>query len=116
MEFENVARGHAEGAEILSALGNERRLLIMCHLLNGEISVGKIAEKVELSQSALSQHLAKLRALGLVQTRREGQTIYYSSKSVKAASILRTLDSVLAGDKVLAAAFTRSEEQPADAA
>jgi DNA-binding transcriptional ArsR family regulator len=95
MKYQNVARGHATGAEILSALGNERRLLIMCHLLNGEISVGKIAEKVELSQSALSQHLAKLRALGLVQTRREGQTIYYSSKSPKAESILRTLDTLL---------------------
>ena len=95
MKYQNVAKGHVTGAEILSALGNERRLLIMCHLLNGEVSVGKIAEKVELSQSALSQHLAKLRALGLVQTRREGQTIYYSSQSPKAESILRTLDGLL---------------------
>lgn len=95
MKYQNVAKGHTTGAEILSALGNERRLLIMCHLLNGEISVGKIAEKVSLSQSALSQHLAKLRALGLVQTRRDGQTIYYSSKSAKAERILRTLDDLL---------------------
>lgn len=96
MKYPNVAKGHSSGAEILSALGNERRLLIMCHLLNGEISVGKIAEKVDLSQSALSQHLAKLRALGLVQTRRDGQTIYYSSRSTQADGILRTLDGLLA--------------------
>lgn len=95
MKYPNVERGHSNGAEILSALGNNNRLKIMNLLLNGEISVGKIAEKVGLSQSALSQHLAKLRALGLVQTRRDGQTIYYSSNSPKADGILRTLDGLL---------------------
>lgn len=93
--YMNVAKEHAYGAELLSVLGNERRLLIMCHLLSGEFSVGCIAEKVKLSQSALSQHLAKLRALNLVQTRRDGQTIYYSSNCRRAKRILKTLDNIL---------------------
>lgn len=96
MQYENVIKAHEEGAEILNALGNDKRLLIMCLLLNDEISVGDIALQVDLSQSALSQHLAKLRALGLVQTRRQGQTIFYSSKSPKAEGIVRILDELLA--------------------
>lgn len=80
-------------ARLLGALGNTKRFLIMCHLVNGELSVGAIAEKVELSQSALSQHLAKLRGLDLVATRRERQTIYYSCKSENVRLLLSTLDS-----------------------
>ena len=79
-------------AEFLSAIGNGKRLVIMCHLLCGELSVGEIAEKVELSQSALSQHLAKLRNLGLVETRRERQMIYYSCSSPNVRRVLATLD------------------------
>lgn len=65
-------------ARTLALLGNAKRLAIMCHLAEGELSVGAIAERVQLSQSALSQHLAKLRAQGLVSTRRDRQLIYYS--------------------------------------
>lgn len=79
-------------AEFLSAIGNGKRFAIMCHLLSGELSVGEIAEKVELSQSALSQHLAKLRAMGLVETRRDRQMIYYSCASDKVRSVVSTLD------------------------
>lgn len=95
--YPNIVRDSSYGAKLLSALGNKRRLLIMCYLQAGEISVGKIAEKLNLSQSALSQHLAKLRAMNMVQTRRDGQTIYYSSKCRKTAQILQTLDKVLGG-------------------
>ncbi len=68
-------------ATFLMLMGNEKRLVIMGLLIDAEMSVGAIAEKVDLSQSALSQHLAKLRAAGLVQTRRDRQMIYYSSRS-----------------------------------
>ncbi|RWN50876.1 metalloregulator ArsR/SmtB family transcription factor [Mesorhizobium sp.] len=68
-------------AAFLALMGNEKRLLIMNYLAEGEMSVGALAEKVLLSQSALSQHLAKLRALDLVETRRDRQMRYYSSKS-----------------------------------
>jgi DNA-binding transcriptional ArsR family regulator len=81
-------------AEFLSAIGNGKRLAIMCHLLSGELSVGEIAEKVELSQSALSQHLAKLRGMGLVETRRERQMIYYSCSSPNVQRVLLTLDDI----------------------
>lgn len=79
-------------AQFLSAIGNGKRFAIMCHLLQGEMSVGEIAEKVELSQSALSQHLAKLRHLGLVETRRDRQMIYYSCSSPDMRRMLMTMD------------------------
>jgi len=68
----------AEAAQLLKALGNEQRLHILCNLLEGPLSVGELNQRLELSQSALSQHLALLRESGLVDTRREAQTIYYS--------------------------------------
>lgn len=79
-------------AQFLSAIGNEKRFAIMCHLLHGELSVGEIARKVELSQSALSQHLAKLRSTGLVVTRRDRQMIYYSCSSTDVFQVMKTLD------------------------
>jgi DNA-binding transcriptional ArsR family regulator len=81
-----------EIAALLSMLGNTKRLLIMCHLREGEMSVGKIAESVQLSQSALSQHLAKLRQLKLVETRRDKQTIFYSLSSPVTRNLLSTLE------------------------
>jgi DNA-binding transcriptional ArsR family regulator len=81
-------------ATFLTLMGNEKRLTIVSHLLEGEMSVGAIADKVSLSQSALSQHLAKLRALQLVETRRDRQMIYYSCKSDAVRSLLRMLDDV----------------------
>lgn len=68
----------AEAAQLLKALGNEQRLHILCNLLDGPLSVGELNQRLDLSQSALSQHLALLRELELVDTRREAQTIYYS--------------------------------------
>jgi len=64
-------------AQRLSLLSNPKRLLILCRLAQGEAPVGALQQAVGLGQSALSQHLAKLRAAGVVATRREGQTIHY---------------------------------------
>ena len=73
-----LARRAAEVAAILGAVANERRLMVLCKLVEtGEATVTALAEAVELSQSALSQHLAKLRAEGLVAFRRDGQTLWY---------------------------------------
>lgn len=66
-----------EAARLLKLLSNEQRLTVLCRLSDGELSVTQLGEFVDLSQSALSQHLAKLRADGLVATRRDAQTIYY---------------------------------------
>jgi DNA-binding transcriptional ArsR family regulator len=81
-------------ATFLTLMGNEKRLTIVSHLLEGEMSVGAIADKVSLSQSALSQHLAKLRALELVETRRDRQMIYYSCNSEAVRKVLHTLDGI----------------------
>jgi ArsR family transcriptional regulator, virulence genes transcriptional regulator len=83
-------------ARLLSALANQKRLLIMSYLFQGELSVNTLAQKVNLSQSALSQHLAKLRAVGIVSTRREGQTIYYKSASDAAKTVIDSLAKVYA--------------------
>jgi DNA-binding transcriptional ArsR family regulator len=65
-------------AAMLRALANERRLIILCLLIEaGEMSAGDLAREVELSQSALSQHLAKMREEGLVAFRREAQSVHY---------------------------------------
>ena len=73
-----LERKAGEAAGLLKLLANENRLLILCRLVvAGEMSVGDLAEAVDLSQSALSQHLAKMRDDGLVATRREAQTVFY---------------------------------------
>jgi DNA-binding transcriptional ArsR family regulator len=70
------------------------RLMILCSLVEGEVPVGVLASQVGLSQSALSQHLSKLRAQKLVKTRRDAQTIYYSSSSEQVIKVLRTLEDI----------------------
>jgi DNA-binding transcriptional ArsR family regulator len=82
-------------AKLLSAMENPKRLVILQILIEGEMPVGQLAEKVGLSQSALSQHLSKLRTAKLVQTRRVAQTIYYFSHSQAVRQILATLDEIL---------------------
>jgi len=67
-----------EAAEFLKSMANDRRLIVLCELVKGERTVGELETVAGLSQSALSQHLARLREAGLVATRRESQTIYYS--------------------------------------
>lgn len=84
-----------EEASLLSLLANGKRLTIVKHLIEEEMSVGAIAKKVSLSQSALSQHLAKLRSKNLVETRRERQTIYYSCKSEDVRLLLGTLEDLI---------------------
>ena len=81
-------------AALLSAMANPKRLLILCNLVKGEIPVGALATEVGLSQSALSQHLSKLRAQKLVKTRRDAQTIYYSSSSESVIRVLETLEDI----------------------
>lgn len=85
-------RQHAgEAAELLKALANRQRLLVLCALLDGAKSVGEINARVPLSQSALSQHLAVLRARALVTTERRSQTIYYALSEGPALEILGVL-------------------------
>jgi ArsR family transcriptional regulator len=84
---ENAGRA----AALLRLLGNEKRLMLLCQLADGELSVRDIQSRVGLSQSALSQHLALLRAEGVVGTRRESQTIYYRIVDHAAMRVIETL-------------------------
>lgn len=84
-----LAAGRA--SRLLKAMGNERRLTILCHLSQREHSVTELCRLVGLSQSALSQHLAKLRRDNLVRTRRAAQTVYYSVASPEVAPLLLSL-------------------------
>lgn len=85
----------AEAARLLKALSNERRLLVLCHLTTcPEITVGELARRVGLSQSALSQHLAILRQDGLVATRRDGTAIHYRIADTRVEALLQLLHSL----------------------
>jgi DNA-binding transcriptional ArsR family regulator len=86
-----VTLGIEEVADVLKAMSNSHRLLILCELHSGERSVSELEAVVPLSQSALSQHLAKLRDYGVVTTRREAQSIYYSLADPRVASLIGTL-------------------------
>ena len=82
----------ADVATLLRALGNDRRLLILCKLVeSGEATVGSLADEVGLSQSALSQHLGRMRDEGIVVFRREAQTIWYRIADPRVESLLATL-------------------------
>jgi DNA-binding transcriptional ArsR family regulator len=80
-----------EAAQLLTAMSNPKRLLILCNLVSEERSVGELAKIVGLEQSPLSQHLSKLRALGLVKARRDGQTVFYRLASEPVTRVLTTL-------------------------
>ena len=80
------------GARLFRTLGNLKRLEILFFLLGKELNVGELEKLVGISQSALSQHLAILRAENIVKTRREAQTIYYSIRSDKVIKLLRFMD------------------------
>lgn len=86
-----MAQNAAAAAGLLKTLGHEYRLLILCHLLEGERTVTQLNEKVPLSQSALSQHLARLRKEQLVTVRKDAQMVYYSLSSDKVERIIDTL-------------------------
>ena len=83
-------------AALLNAMANSCRLQILILLRQGELPVGKLVDAIGISQSALSQHLAKLRAENLVTTRRDSQTIYYSTNPAAVNPILVALDEVFA--------------------
>tara|TARA_R110002072_G_scaffold23661_4_gene81446 strand:+ start:181 stop:477 length:297 start_codon:yes stop_codon:yes gene_type:complete len=91
MNITEIEHNVGVAVSLLKALSNEKRLLIVCALHKGEKSVGELEALVDLSQSALSQHLARLRKDGVVQTRREAQTIYYTLADAATNEVLRCL-------------------------
>ncbi len=92
-----MSRRADEAAGLMRALGHGARLRVMCELSSGEKSAGELVQSSGLSQSALSQHLARLREDGLVATRREAQTIYYSVADSRVRRIVRLLYELYCG-------------------
>ena len=94
-----LAKQAGDAAQLLKMLANEKRLLILCFLaVRGEMTVGELVGVVKLSQSALSQHLAKLRADGLVEFRRASQTLHYRVTDQRALRLLQVLKEIYCSD------------------
>ncbi len=94
-DIERLEEKAGEAAQLLKLLANETRLLILCRLVaERELSVGRIADAVALGQSALSQHLARMREEGIVATRRDAQTIYYRIADKNVARVLKVLKDI----------------------
>lgn len=98
-DFSQLRGNAAQAARLLRALSNENRLMLLCLLFEGEKTVGELNESLDLSQSALSQHLAVLREEGLVKTRRAGQSIHYGLASPPAQQVIETLHSIYCPDR-----------------
>ena len=89
---------HATAAEaFLRSIANRHRLMVLCTLVEGEVSAGELSRRVGLTQSNLSRHLGTLREEGLVATRREATTIYYLIASDRVRTILETLHGIFCG-------------------
>ena len=91
LDLNQMAQSADRASSLMKTLGHKDRLMILCHLADGEKSVGQIADLLQLSQSPLSQHLSRMRKEGLVNTRREAQTIYYSVASGEAARFVELM-------------------------
>lgn len=93
--LKKLAKQAGDAARLLKMLANEKRLLVLCFLaVRGEMTVGELVGVVKLSQSALSQHLAKLRADGLVEFRRTSQTLHYRVTDQRALRLLQVLKEI----------------------
>ncbi len=97
IDIEELRSNASQAAELLKAMSNENRLLILCHLGAEELSVSELNGYIDLSQSSLSQHLARLRKDGLVKTRRESQTIYYSIANQSVVRLISFLQQEFCG-------------------
>jgi DNA-binding transcriptional ArsR family regulator len=94
MAPDEMAKHAGEAAEFLKMLANPNRLMILCALSSGELTVGELNARIPLSQSALSQHLAALRDANLVATRREAQAIYYRLQGTHAMQVVAVLQQI----------------------
>lgn len=91
LDIDEILENSGQAEQFLKLLANRNRLMVLCSLMDEELSVTEINERIPLSQSALSQHLATLRAAGTVAIRRERQTIYYRIQDPRVERILTTL-------------------------
>jgi DNA-binding transcriptional ArsR family regulator len=91
LDMKQMQKNAAAAELLLKQLANANRLMVLCHLFSGEKTVGELSKNVFLSQSALSQHLAKLREAGLVSSDKRGLSVYYRICSMEAQALLSVL-------------------------
>jgi len=91
LDMKQMKRNAAQAELLLKQLANAKRLMVLCHLVSGEKTVGELARSVDLSQSALSQHLTKLKEAGLVTSDKRGLMVYYRICSMEAQALLSVL-------------------------
>jgi DNA-binding transcriptional ArsR family regulator len=97
IDARRMAAAAQKASDLMKTLGHKDRLMVLCHLSNGEKSVGELAGLLDIPQSPLSQHLARMRKENLVQTRREAQNIYYSIASKEAAAMVSVMHDLYCG-------------------
>lgn len=98
MDLARMEENAGRASGLLAAMANPRRLLILCNLLEQELNVGQLSERIALGQSPLSQHLSRLRALGLVAARRDGKQVKYRLASDEVRQVLATLYAIYCTD------------------
>ena len=91
IDFEQMQSAADQASALMKTLGHSGRLMVLCQLASGEKSVGELSELLDIQQSPLSQHLSRMRTEGLVTTRRDAQTIYYSLDSGEAGKVIECL-------------------------
>ncbi len=91
LDLEQMSEAAEKASALMRTLGHKGRLMVLCHLASGEKSVGELSESLGIPQSPLSQHLARMRTEGLVTTRRDAQTIYYSLQAEDASKVIECL-------------------------
>ena len=90
-DLEQMTAAADKACALMKTLGHKGRLMVLCQLTSGEKSVGELSDSLHIPQSPLSQHLARMRKEGLVKTRRDAQTVYYSLKAEDASKIIECL-------------------------
>ncbi|MBE9537788.1 MAG: winged helix-turn-helix transcriptional regulator [Proteobacteria bacterium] len=98
MDLDKMQESAKTASELLKLLGHPDRLMVLCQLKAGEQSVGQLSESVGIKQSALSQHLARMRHLGVVDSRRDAQTIYYSISGEKVTKVVSLMYELYCSD------------------
>ena len=93
-----MAKAAQKASDLMKTLGHKDRLMVLCHLTSGEKSVGELAGLLDIPQSPLSQHLARMRKESLVSTRRDAQTIYYSLASGEASRFVELMHELYCGE------------------
>ncbi len=97
-DLDRMTEAADKACALMKTLGHKGRLMVLCQLASGEKSVGELSEILDIPQSPLSQHLSRMRKEGLVETRRDAQTIFYSLKAVEAGKIIECLYGLYCAD------------------